>query len=187
MVNVGHTSPWSWVTFGMVCNWVHLAICKSFSPCKKPTVQSDAPTYPLPCHLCSGRMVWRAGSSSLEAIFLILVWTQSPSPDFWRMGTDWTNRIMLHALRTCKKDASHTHTFLTKWYTSVYCCSNLIMSKCWYMDPNKRPTFSELVSLISQNLASLAGYLDVCTFTESETHVRKDPDGDTEVEDKMWQ
>ena len=56
------------------------------------------------------------------------------------------------------------------------------------MDPNKRPTFSELVSLMSQNLASLAGYLDVCTFTESETHARKDPDGDTEVkEDKMWQ
>ena len=56
------------------------------------------------------------------------------------------------------------------------------------MDPNKRPTFSELVSLMSQNLGRLAGYLDVCTFTESETHVRKDPDGDTEVKkDKMWQ
>ena len=134
MINVGHTSPWSWVTFGMVCNWVHLPICNSFFPCKKPTVQSDAPTYPLPCHLCSGHMVWRAGSSSLEAIFHILAWTQSPSPDFWRMGTDWTNRIMLHALRTCKKDASHTHThththtFLTKWYTWVSIAA--VISSC---------------------------------------------------------
>ena len=56
------------------------------------------------------------------------------------------------------------------------------------MDPEKRPTFSELVNMMSQNLATLAGYLDVCTFTELEPHAREDPDGDTEVkEDKMWQ
>ena len=54
------------------------------------------------------------------------------------------------------------------------------------MDPEKRPTFSELVSMMSQNLATLAGYLDVCTFTELEPHAREDPDSDTEVkEDKM--
>ena len=47
---------------------------------------------------------------------------------------------------------------------------------------------ADVLSMMSQNLASLAGYLDVCTFTELETHVREDPDGDTEVkEDKMWQ
>ena len=60
------------------------------------------------------------------------------------------------------------------------------MSKCWCMDPNKRPTFSELISMMSQNLASLAGYLDVCTFTQLEARAREDPDGDTEVkEDNM--
>ena len=60
------------------------------------------------------------------------------------------------------------------------------MSKCWYRDPNERPTFSELVSMNSHNLASLAGYLDVCTFTELETHAKEDPDSDAEVEeDKM--
>ena len=60
------------------------------------------------------------------------------------------------------------------------------MFKCWYMDPDKRPTFSELVNMMSQNLATLAGYLDVCTFTELEPHAREDPDSDTEVkEDKM--
>ena len=56
------------------------------------------------------------------------------------------------------------------------------MFKCWYMDPNKRPTFSELITLMSQNLASLAGYLDVCTFTELEARAREDHDGDTELE-----
>ena len=62
------------------------------------------------------------------------------------------------------------------------------MSKCWYMDPDKRPTFSELVNMMSQNLATLAGYLDVYPFTELEAHAREDPDTDTEVkEDKMWQ
>ena len=56
------------------------------------------------------------------------------------------------------------------------------------MDPDKRPTFSELVNMMSQNLATLAGYLNVCTFTELEAHAREDPDADTEVkEDKMWQ
>ena len=56
------------------------------------------------------------------------------------------------------------------------------------MDPEKRPTFSELVNMMSQNLATLAGYLNVCPFTELEAHAREDPDTDTEVkEHKIWQ
>ena len=40
--------------------------------------------------------------------------------------------------------------------------------------------------MMSQNLATLAGYLNVCTFTELEAHAREYPDADTEVkEDKM--
>ena len=35
------------------------------------------------------------------------------------------------------------------------------MSKCWHVDPNERLTFSELVSSMSQTLASLADYMDV--------------------------
>ena len=58
------------------------------------------------------------------------------------------------------------------------------MYKCWYMDPDKRPTFSELVSMMSQNLASLAGYLDVCTFTELEARARNDHDAEVK-EDKI--
>ena len=38
------------------------------------------------------------------------------------------------------------------------------MLKCWHGDPEERPTFSELVSLMSQTLEHLAGYMNVSTF-----------------------
>ena len=44
------------------------------------------------------------------------------------------------------------------------------MFKCWQGDPEERPTFSELVSLMSQTLESLAGYMDVSTFGKLEVH-----------------
>ena len=40
------------------------------------------------------------------------------------------------------------------------------MFNCWHVDPDKRPTFTELVSLMSQTLSRLAGYMDVLTFAE---------------------
>ena len=59
------------------------------------------------------------------------------------------------------------------------------MSKCWYVDPKERPIFSELLSSMSQTLASLANYMDVFTFGELEAH-GENPDSDTESsEDEM--
>ena len=49
------------------------------------------------------------------------------------------------------------------------------MLKCWHGDPEERPTFSELVSLISQILESLAGYMDVSTFGNLEEVHGEDP------------
>ena len=38
------------------------------------------------------------------------------------------------------------------------------MLKCWKENPEERPEFSELVACISQQLESVAGYMDVSTF-----------------------
>ena len=55
------------------------------------------------------------------------------------------------------------------------------MFKCWHADPSERPTFSELVSMMSQTLGSLAGYMDVLTF--GGLHTSKESDGSTEVKE----
>ena len=44
------------------------------------------------------------------------------------------------------------------------------MFKCWHVDPKERPTFSELVSLMSQTLENLAGYTHLSAFSMSEAH-----------------
>ena len=61
--------------------------------------------------------------------------------------------------------------------------SYLFMFKCWHADPNERPTFSELVCLMSQTLGSLAGYLDVLTFGELEVNDGEESDSNTKVEE----
>ena len=48
--------------------------------------------------------------------------------------------------------------------TSLY--SYLFMFKCWHIDPDERPIFSELVGLMSQKLGRMAGYMDVSTLDE---------------------
>ena len=59
------------------------------------------------------------------------------------------------------------------------------MSKCWHVDPSERPTFSELVSSMSQTLASLADYMDVFTLGKMEAQSKGLAD-DTEVaEDRL--
>ena len=56
------------------------------------------------------------------------------------------------------------------WWLIYFICSYHFMFKCWHLDPKIRPTFSELVSLMSQTLEKLAGYTQVSTFGISEAH-----------------
>ena len=59
------------------------------------------------------------------------------------------------------------------------------MSKCWHVDPNERPTFSELVTSMSQILSSLADYMDVYTFGETEAQSKDLADATEVTENKL--
>jgi len=38
------------------------------------------------------------------------------------------------------------------------------MFRCWHTDPEERLSFTDLVGLMSQTLANLGEYMEVCTF-----------------------
>ena len=42
------------------------------------------------------------------------------------------------------------------------------MLNCWKLEPSSRPSFSELVSLLSQFLEAMVGYMDAFTFEKQD-------------------
>ena len=42
------------------------------------------------------------------------------------------------------------------------------MLNCWNLEPNARPSFSDLVSLLSQFLEAMVGYMDAVAFEKQE-------------------
>ena len=46
----------------------------------------------------------------------------------------------------------------------------MLMQHCWELDPKSRPSFSDLVSSLSQSLEAMAGYIDVGAFGQLQVH-----------------
>ena len=63
--------------------------------------------------------------------------------------------------------------------TSCYSYRFTFMSQCWELDANKRPTFTCLVSSLSQSLEDMADYMDVTAFGVTMPNTNVDVSGES--------
>ena len=53
------------------------------------------------------------------------------------------------------------------------------MLRCWELESKDRPTFSDLVSSLSQSLEAMAGYMDVDAFGQLQVEPMESKPGDS--------
>ena len=72
---------------------------------------------------------------------------------------------MLPALRKCESECEVQST------TYCFSLSYEMMGQCWEREPEKRLTFSELVTVISSSLEDMSGYLDLTIPSLTAEHI----------------
>ena len=65
-----------------------------------------------------------------------------------------------------------------------------MMLQCWDLEPQSRPSFSEIVVLLSQSLEAMADYLDINAFGDKVEHDQgadqaSEPDDTQEKTDEL--
>ena len=65
--------------------------------------------------------------------------------------------------------------------TINYSLSYEMMGQCWEREPEKRLTFSELVTVISSSLEDMSGYLDLTAPSLTAEHTLDADTDDTDI------
>ena len=106
----------------------------------------------------SGHMEWLCGRSSVEEENPIQQWTPWHWFSYYQMENDWVHQKMRLAPPRCK------FKFLLLSISMIellWHCSFAVMSKCWLENPEDRPDFSELCSIMDQFLSLISDYAEL--------------------------
>ena len=121
-------------------------------------------------------MEWLAGKCLVWGEVLTLALTQLSYLQCYRVGTEWTSRLMQHVQMSCE--------YHTVWSCDLICCVFICMCsfvfvsswrfdvicQCWELKVENRPYFGSLVSTIVRIMESSAGYLSFTDGSQTDNY-----------------
>ena len=128
------------------CSYERMRECWDVEPENRPTFSQLAADISISC---SGHSELHVGRCSHWGRTLTLECTHFLSSDIWRKVRGWTNLSMKLVLRK----SENQELCVTEFYKlNSFICSYEMMIECWDVEPENRPTFSQLVADISTTL-----------------------------------